>query len=141
MDDMILAPTVSERHVDFLLEEEFCVNPEFLRKFVAAADQNLAPPLQIVDVHPSLSDQHGEADLVVRYKAEGNKTIALLIEDKIRAVFQPKQALRYQDRGKAGIPNEWDEYRTCLVGPESYVKGVQGFDAVLYLQVLKEWIA
>src|SRR6267154_3062122 len=140
-DAEVFPPNVSERHVDFLLEEEFRVNPAFLKRFVSAVDQKLAPPMDIVNVQLSVCDVFGEADLVVLYRDEPSRRIALLIEDKIRAEFQPSQALRYQERGRSGTAKQWDEYRTCLIGPEIYVKSVQGFDAVLYLEHIKEWLS
>jgi hypothetical protein len=38
--------------------------------------------------------------------------VGLLIEDKIRAEFQPDQAERYRKRGNIGVQEKtWDEYR------------------------------
>ncbi len=80
--------TVREIHVDFLLEEEFRANPKFLRNFIEAADQHDIP-VEIERVEHSVSDQYGEADLIVVYRRLGGseERIAILIEDKIRAIF------------------------------------------------------
>jgi hypothetical protein len=134
---------VRELHVDFLLEEEFCVNPSFLRKFVEKVGLKHIPG-DIVRVQHSVSDGFGEADLEVVYTIEGsNEKVALLIEDKIRAVFQPRQADRYRKRGDNGKPVEWNQYWTCLVAPKSYIQNRpdHGFDAALELEHVKEWLA
>src|SRR6266436_5009178 len=95
-DEVSSPRKVQEVHVDFLLQEEFCVNPSFLRKFIEDVGLKHIPG-DIVRVQRSESDPYGEADLVVVYTLEGSsEKIALLIEDKIRAVFQPQQAERYR---------------------------------------------
>jgi hypothetical protein len=141
LGDKILAPKVRELHVDFLLEEEFCANPEFLKTFVKAAEQEHAR-IEVIEVKHSESDQYGEADLLVVYSVEGSRKIGLLIEDKIRAPFQPDQALRYHKRGEEGIwEKRWDEYWTCLVAPKSYIRDGHGFHAALCLEQIKSWLA
>jgi hypothetical protein len=135
------APKVRELHVDFLLEEEFCVSLDFLKSFLKAAKRKDVP-VEIVEVKHSASDQHGEADLVVTYRVEGGKKVGLLIEDKIRASFQPNQAGRYDLRRDAGIEaKSWDDCWTCLVAPRSYIERGHGFDAALCLEDIKEWLA
>jgi hypothetical protein len=133
-------PTVQEIHVDFLLAEEFSVNSSFLRSFIEAAGQH-GMPLQAERVEHSVSDQYGEADLIVVYQQfEGTgERVAILIEDKIRASFQPRQADRYRERGNLGRGREWDRYWTCLVAPASYIKPEHGFDAAVKLEQIKEW--
>src|ERR1700688_2633525 len=141
LGDKILAPKVRELHVDFLLEEEFCANPEFLKTFVKAAEQEHAR-IDVIEVKHSESDQYGEPDLLVVYSIEGSRKIGLLIEDKIRAPFQPDQALRYRKRGEEGIREKrWDEYWTCLVAPKSYIRDGHGFHAALCLEQIKSWLA
>jgi hypothetical protein len=149
--------TVDEVHIDFLLEEEFTVNLEFLRRFVTGATDSIdqtdlsdflegsrRPDAQfsVISVRHSVSDAHGEADLIVIYQLGGTKKrVAILIEDKIRAPFQPLQAKRYKDRGLLGkANNEWDEYFTCLVASTSYIKGGHGFDAAVELEQIKDWM-
>jgi hypothetical protein len=141
--DTFSGPTVQEVHIDFLLEEEFNVDPTFLRRFIVAAGQSDGS-FQTERVEHSVSDQCGEADLIVVYKQlEGKcEKIAILIEDKIRAVFQPRQADRYRERGESGNKVHWDRYWTCLVAPASYIKKADhGFDAAVSLEQLKEWFA
>jgi hypothetical protein len=135
---------VQEVHIDFLLEEEFSVDLNFLQRFIEAAGQH-GTPLQVQRVEHSVSDNHGEADLIVIYKeVEGTgDQVAILIEDKIRAGFQPRQPDRYRERGESGKGIRWNRYWTCLVAPKSYAnsKSDHGFDAVVTLESIKEWLA
>lgn len=138
--------TVEEIHIDFLLEEEFQVDPGFLRHFLEAAGRNGSdPPGQIERVERSVSDSCGEADLIVIYSSAGeSERNAILIEDKIGAPFQPHQAERYRQRGKIGqTQGKWKQFWTCLVAPRSYIESKRdhGFDTSVSLEQIREWIA
>jgi hypothetical protein len=141
--DRSAGSTVQEIHIDFLLEEEFSVDPNFLRKFIEAAGQDGSALFEIASVQHSVSDQCGEADRIVVYRQlEGaRESVAILIEDKIRASFQPRQAQRYRERGDSGKGREWDQYWTCLIAPASYIKPGHGFDFAIRLEQVKEWLA
>jgi hypothetical protein len=142
------APKVREIHIDFLLEEEFTVNQSFLEHFIGAY-KNHGGSCRVVSVERSVADQFGEADVLVLYKqSEGDDNCtAILIEDKIGAGFQPGQPERYRERGEHGLlqksQKSWKEYWTCLVAPQSYIteEARDGFDAVITLEKIKEWMA
>ena len=139
---------VQEEHIDFLLEEEFCCNPNFLTWFVENA---LAGTVQKDEASWRPSDKHGshavrsvttergESDVLVTYRAQDEATVALLIEDKIGAVFQDAQAAQYRERGEKGIANgEWARFLTCLVSPAKYVQTCTDFDIRLSLEKLAQ---
>jgi len=138
--DKYAGPTVQEAHIDFLLEEEFNVDLNFLRRFIKAAGQH-GTALQVARVERSVWDRWGEADLIVVYEEVEGKSVAILIEDKIRAGFQPSQSERYRARGDSG--KKWDRYWTCLVAPERYVKSKpdHGFDKVVTLEQVKRCLS
>ncbi len=98
--------------------------------------------LRLISVRHSVSDLHGEADLIVLYQLDDTKErVAILVEDNIRAPFEPRQAKRYQDRGVLGKnQHEWDQYWTCLIASRSYIKTGHGFDAAVELEQIKELI-
>jgi hypothetical protein len=80
--------------------EEFSVNPDFLRFFLEQARLTVIDKGRIggfadegdcIAVH-SATTGTGETDLLVKYGAQnGSLPTAILIEDKIRAGFQPDQ--------------------------------------------------
>jgi hypothetical protein len=145
--DKVVSP-VEERHIDYILEEEFAVDPDFLRFFLEQARFMASDPGRIVGCTDksdciavrSVSTEHGETDLLVTYRIQdGMLPAAILIENKIRAAFQPEQAARYRKRGEEGKGRYWSEYWTCLVSHERYSVGSGEFDALVTLQVLQEY--
>lgn len=71
----------------------------------------------------SVMTNDGETDVeVVLY--DDKKKIALLIEDKIDAVAQPEQQLRYEKRAKKDIEaGKYDECHIFIVAPQKYLEG------------------
>lgn len=136
--------SIQEFWMDFLLEEEFSVSPDFTRQFITACDPALTYRSTDKVAH-SVSDKHGEADLIVLLSvirdADQSPRLALLIEDKITAGFQPQQAGRYRNRGKAGKDDGlWDRFLTVLVAPKAYIPLGHGFDASISFEEIKSWL-
>jgi hypothetical protein len=135
--------SIQEFRIDFLLEEEFACDVTFVQRLLAFCGINAVAKGVLQVVH-SLADRHGEADLVVVLSAEveSGKVIrlALLIEDKIAAGAQPKQAERYRRRGEDGLGKHWEDYRTILVAPNAYVGERNGFQAFVPLETIAEWL-
>lgn len=141
---------VEERHIDYLLEEEFSVNPDFLRFFLEEAHRTATDKGRIVArtdhgnciAVRSVTTEKGETDLLVRYDNQNSSLpTAILIEDKIRAGFQPDQAQRYRERGEEGKGRQWSNYWTCLVAHSKYSADQIDFDAVVTLQTLQQYFA
>lgn len=144
---------VQESRIDFLLEEEFTCNPDFLSWFllnverVSQDEGRRSESSMILDAHAewdcssvrSATTNDGETDVLVVYRASGDTgRVAILIEDKIRAGFQPEQAERYRKRGKDGKDNgEWAHYWTCLVAPRRYSARNHDFDARISLEKIR----
>lgn len=148
-DDELVSP-VEERHIDYILEEEFSVNPDFLRFFLEQARLTTGDKSRIVEPTEesiciavrSVTTGRGETDLLVKYGANsGSLPTAILIEDKISAGFQPDQPMRYRDRGEEGKGKEWSEYWTCLVAHTRYSAEKVDFDATVSLEALREYFA
>lgn len=144
----ILSP-VEERHIDYILEEEFCVSSEFLNFFVEQARRsaNEACPIpEPVQEHGckavrSVTTESGESDVLVTYRSSAPLPVAILIEDKIRAGFQPDQPSRYRARGETGKGSLWSEYWTCLIAHHKYASSPGDFDAIITLQDLQSYFA
>jgi hypothetical protein len=144
---------VQEHHLDFLLEEEFAANPALLTFILSEASKNLGESwkagLPAASSEPncssirSVTTDHGETDVLVIYQStEVFGRVAILIEDKIRASFQPNQAERYQIRGEEGKSSgEWNNFWTCLIAPERYAADNEGFDARVSLETLRSFFS
>jgi hypothetical protein len=111
-----------ERDVDLVLVEEFAVNDEF-REFFSSRAYGMPILAKSLGAWHSVSDPAlGESDVVHLFQSEEGKNVALLVENKIDAPPQAKQAERYRKRGEKGITEGlWEEFRTCLVAPEQYL--------------------
>lgn len=141
------ARSIQEFWIDFLLEEEFTVDPDFLPTFLGKCgfDHANAKVLQVAH-SVSARDQYGggESDLIVLYTygRESDDTLgALLIEDKINAAYQPHQAERYRYRGQQGVTTgSWDTFQTVLIAPSGYISERHGFDAAVSLEAIMDWI-
>jgi hypothetical protein len=139
------ASPLEERHVDFILEEEFAFNPDFLRYFVdhawaaSGVEQPYLLPNELKEVKcfRSVTTHEGESDVLVVYWNSADEAVAILIEDKIGAGFQENQADRYFQRGENGVQaGKWQHHWNCLVAPASYSMGSHGFRTRLNIELI-----
>jgi len=125
--------SVVEREIDLLLLMALHSSASF-RAFVAEKAAGTAG-LEFVDAWRGVADQAGESDLCVLFKDADGQRLAVLIEDKIDAAFQPDQAGRYRKRGVLGVGiGHWDRFVACLCAPERYAKPLSDagdWDAIL----------
>ena len=119
---------IYERDMDLVLVEELESSSEF-RIWLAARVFGLDRFVSHLQaIHSVVDGSNRESDVVYRFMAhpEGNVgdpvPVAILLENKIDAVAQPNQGRDYRNRGNAGKDRgDWQDYRTCLVAPKSYL--------------------
>lgn len=118
---------VVESDLDFALVFGLFVSPEFRQSFLKLIAPDLGE-VQYEGAWRSVSDGNlGETDVLVLVTTDQGKKVAILIEDKIDATFQPEQAERYSKRGELGQKQgAWDDFRTCLLGPADYLSSAPG---------------
>ena len=116
----IFRQTVSESDIDWIFCIELNVSPEF-RIWVAA---RLFPELKGFDhvqAWRSISDVNGESDLLWLINTPDKGQMMGLIENKIDAIAQPDQYLRYVTRGeKLKGDGICQQYSVALLSPEKY---------------------
>lgn len=128
---------VTERDIDLLIIEELFANVDFFNWIVRYTVKE--PDLKFAKAFHSLSDETGETDIAVLCENQ-NEKILLLIENKIDADFQPKQAERYRLRGENHISkNECDKFYTLLVAPKQYIANNDEFDFYIEYELLKDY--
>jgi hypothetical protein len=132
--------SVAERDIDLIVMEEFSVNDEF-RDWFSSRIYGETIFLEIIGTwHSVVVEDLGESDIVFVFQAHTGQRIALLIENKINALPQPKQSKRYKIRGQKGImKGDWDEFRTCLIAPSKYfgsIKNTESYDTVIAYEEL-----
>jgi hypothetical protein len=136
---------IYERDVDIVLAEEFYANAEFaawiLSKIKSFANHVNS---RVIEVQVSLSDQSGESDLVIVFENSDKSKIAVLIEDKIDAVFQHEQLARYRMRGQNGIAkNQWNAFEVILCAPRAYLEKspvAAQFDGTVAYEDIAVWL-
>ena len=133
--------SVEERDIDLLLMEEFHVTDEFVAWFCAH--------LGLQDVEPagawhSVSDANGETDLLLLVIADA-RHIGVMIENKIGAPEQDRQAERYHLRGASYLKaGKIDEYRTVMCAPQQYLDGLPADSAYQHrisYEAIADWFA
>lgn len=122
---------VTERDIDLLLLEELNSAPEFGRWIRENATEFGVTAACKGAWHSITDPQYGESDIITLYEDR----FAILIENKIDAVAQPDQGLRYKKRGEAGIEGgAWDRFTICMIAPQRYLdceQDAQAYDAVI----------
>lgn len=115
---------VSERDMDLLFLEEFAVNKDFLSLFIHKIEGTDLANYKVVSEEVSFVDAAlGESDLTIILERDGHK-VALLVEDKINAVAQPRQYERYVERGNKGVQEKlYDAFYVFLIAPAEYFTG------------------
>jgi hypothetical protein len=107
----------AERDIDVWLAEELRLNSKFSRWFLnrVGAGQDVAAPAYRTRISVC---QGRETDVEALFRAPDGATFAILVEDKIKADFQPKQMEDYVTRGELGVKDgRWREYAIVVFAP------------------------
>ena len=121
--------SVSERDIDMLLVEELESSEQFREWVASRAYAQRIYKARIGAWHSVSHPSLGESDLLFLFLNESDGRAAVLVENKIDAPPQPGQGVRYRERGRVGQENGlWDEFKTCVVAPEKYLKSARHSD-------------
>jgi len=131
---------VTERDVDLLIVEELASDSGFREWFLS--EVGLSGPFELIEIAHSVSDSSGESDIEVTVGC-GTDKVLVLIEDKIDAPLQPRQAERYIQRAAARVRDgACDVARTVLVAPSKYLgdpPDLHGFEALVTYERIVGW--
>lgn len=141
MKDLLPIEAIQERDVDLLLLEELYSSKSFRSWFIANTIGNSRLCGKFVGAWHSLGTSDlGESDLILKFTGTYNKGYLFLIENKVDAIFQPKQQLRYRNRGKTYIQEkECEAFSTVLVAPKAYITPGEDFDFIIEYEQIKDW--
>lgn len=136
----MLVGAVSERDVDLLLIEELASSPEFVSWFLDRVGESGPGSVEVISCARSATDSTGESDSEVFVRA-GAAVLGILVENKIHAAAQPRQAERYRERGDGYVQaGRCGRYVTVLIAPETYLRGsLKGFDRSVSYEELVGW--
>ncbi len=119
-----------ERDIELLLCSELYANVALQRKFADMWDR---PGVVFEFARLSVTDNHGEADLMVVFQCN-QQNLLLLLDNKIDTEFQHDHPESYQKRAEDWLKDESIfEAKTALLAPEQYmqVPGCDKFDVRL----------
>lgn len=142
MTDYIKIAGVSERDTDLLLLEEFTASPDFVQFFlerIGLTDKGYT----FLEASRSVTDSTGESDLEVMLTDSDGQKFVLMLENKVNAGFQPKQAERYRARGMTYANHgKIGGFTTVLMAPARYFDGdKKGFDHRVDYEAARDWFA
>lgn len=133
-----------ERDIDLLLAEELSVNAAFA-DWLKEMTQIAGTPARVVDVFVSKSNSLGESDLIAIYEMEDSRRFALMIEDKVDAPLQPRQAERYRMRAEQEVKlGTCASYAVLLCAPRNYLEqcdGISGFDGSVAFETIAAFLS
>ena len=111
----LVLKTAFERDVDLVLVRAFYENSGAAKLFLREGDE-------ILEIHHSAMELHGESDLQIIVNRD-QKRHAILIEDKVDTPAQPDQYARYCARGDRGAEEgRWVSYEVFIAAPQKYLK-------------------
>ncbi len=124
---------VAERDVDSLVVEELECSAAFRRWFLDSVVEPMGRPKWTSIDEPAArhsvtapSKAQGETDVEFGFTSDGRRTL-ILIENKIDAPFQPRQAERYRERAvQLCESGECTECLTVLLAPDEYLTSTSG---------------
>jgi len=133
-----------EKEIDYILAEEFYCDPRFLKNFATSCKDVCDLDLDNIQLLESPEPQFklicgGSGDLLVKAKT-GEKRIAFLIENKIDARPQQRQAESYKTHAEDLREKGWNHAVTVLVAPSKYIGEKNRFDAIIDLEDVMEWL-
>lgn len=138
--DIFKVNGIIERDIDLLFLEEFISSSSFRTFFLETTERS--PVLQFIKAEVSVvDDTDRESDLVVWFKDNSETKLVFLIENKVGALMQEKQADDYHKRGRHIVEGGGaDEYITVLAAPKKYKSEQAGiFNHRIDYEEIREW--
>lgn len=132
--------TVGEKDVDLLVVEELHASEPFRKWFLEAVGEGATG---FLGAWRSVTRFNGESDVEVAFEDAG-ATVLVLVENKIRADEQHRQAERYRGRGRRYVEvGTADRFLTCILAPDSYLDDDLRwkYDRVVTYEQLRSWFS
>jgi len=128
---------VTERDIDLLLLEELIASSDFREWF--QSQLAIDPAQSLESAARSVVTSTGESDLEVTFCRDGCRT-RVLVENKIDAPLQPRQAERYRERAQDYLARgECDRVLTVIIAPRAYLASATGFHQSIAYEAVQEW--
>jgi len=113
--------SIQERDVDLLFIQLVETSPEFCRWFCQQLFED-TDIKELLSVSKSVDTGNGESDIEIGIETVAGERVLLLVENKIDASLQDRQAERYQERGNRYVEKDvCDAFAVGLIAPADYV--------------------
>ncbi len=136
---------LKEHHIDLLLLKELKASETFRQWFVQQIKGSDFIVGKFEKVEHSVDSFNGESDLELTVSDSQGQQWIFLIENKITAALQPRQAKRYSERGEHyKTEQKCADFTTAITAPRRYLgnsKSKKGFDATISYEAIREWLA
>jgi hypothetical protein len=136
---------ICERDMDLFLIEELVADRDLLVWLFHRCNVTGELDFEELSITHSAVVGNGESDVEIRAKLKNGQIIVILIENKVDASFQPRQAERYRERAETFCRNGLvDTAITLLFAPSCYIgenTQTHGFDVTLTYEELRDWIS
>ena len=136
---------ICERDLDLLLAEEMFASASFRDFLLDAVGFSQVDAHTLVAVRRGATHSTGESDLELEIARANGERIILLVENKVDAVLQDRQAERYLERATSYIAaGRCATARTLVIAPGRYFGDSDddvGFDASLTYEDVAGWFA
>lgn len=133
---------ICERDLDLLFAEEMAASDRFRTFLMDAAGFALPEHHTLHAVRRGPTHSTGESDLELEVVLSDSSRAVLLIENKVDAALQDRQAERYRERAASFVAEgRCSVARTLVIAPDRYFAPDDdtGFDASLTYEQLLEW--
>lgn len=119
----LILESVRERDIDLLFLEEWNTNPSFSEWFLNKMLNECNKYKKVVGFHSVVQDNLGKTDLYLEYQETTGNSVVLL-ENKINALAQDQQGIRYGKRAQnLRLSKNYKRVSTCIIAPSNYLKG------------------
>lgn len=121
LDNRPYLTSIQERDIDLLFIQLIETAPEFCR-WVCQQFFNRREIAELLSVSQSVDTGNGESDIEIGIETEAGDRVLLLVENKIDASLQHRQAERYYERGSRYVEKgTCDAFAVGLLAPADYV--------------------
>lgn len=124
LESRSITTSVRERDTDLLFVQLVETSSKF-RKWLYQQFLNGEDVGSYLSVSHSVETGNGESDIEIGFEKENGERTLLLIENKIDATLQERQAERYHDRGERYVgQNVCDKFEVGIIAPSEYLDSI-----------------
>ncbi|TYL37314.1 hypothetical protein CV102_16950 [Natronococcus pandeyae] len=142
LDNRLITTSVQERDIDLLFTQLIETSLEFRQWFYRQFFGKMGIQ-DLLSVSQSVDTGNGESDIEIGIETDTGDKVLLLVENKINASLQDRQAERYYERGTRYVEKgTCDVFGVGLIAPAGYIddRDRDAFENVVTYESIIEYI-